>query len=71
MANAPMVYRAFFSLHGKSILGLSFLAISLVSVPRRRSYPMTIEQIVRCEISSNPSASPIHETAGTRLIVQF
>ncbi len=58
--------RFFSSLHGKSIPGLSFLAISLVSVPRRRSYPMTIEQIVRCETTSNPGASPTEKSDNTQ-----
>ena len=39
--------RFFSSLYGKAIPGLSFLAVSLVSVNRRRSYPMVMEQIVR------------------------
>ena len=49
--------RFFSSLQGKSIPGLSFLAVSIVSVKERRSYPMAIEQIVRCETSSKPAAS--------------
>ena len=45
--------RFFSSLYGKAIPGLSFLAVSLVSVNRRRSYPMVMEQIVRGTPSSN------------------
>ena len=45
--------RFFSSLYGKAIPGLSFLAVSLVSVNRRRSYPMVMEQIVRGTSSSN------------------
>ncbi len=54
--------RFFSSLHGKSIPGLSFLAISLVSVSQRRSYPMAIEQIVRCEKTSKPAAAPTKQS---------
>ena len=45
--------RFFSSLYGKAVPGLSFLAVSLVSVNRRRSYPMVMEQIVRGTSSSN------------------
>ena len=58
--------RFFSSLHGKSIPGLSFLAVSLVSVPQRRSYPMAIEQIVRCETTSNPAPSPTEQSDNTK-----
>ncbi len=44
--------RFFSSIHGKAIPSLSFLALSLVSVNERRSYPMAIEQIVRDDTSS-------------------
>ena len=46
--------RFFSSLCGKVIPGVSFLALSLVSVKQRRSYPMAMEQIVRSDASSNP-----------------
>ena len=39
--------RFFSSGHGKTIPGLAFLGLSLVSVKERRSYPMIMEQIVR------------------------
>ena len=45
--------RFFSALYSKAIPGLSFLAVSLVSVNRRRSYPMVMEQIVRGTPSSN------------------
>ena len=44
--------RFFSSTHGKTIPSLSFIALSLVSVNKRRSYPMTMEQIVRDNTSS-------------------
>ena len=53
-------------MHGKSIHGLSYLAVSLVSVSQRRSYPIAIEQIVRCETSSNPAASLTEESDDTK-----
>lgn len=46
--------RFFSSLYGKTIPSLAFLAVSLVSVNQRRSYPMVMEQIVRGTASSNP-----------------
>ncbi len=48
--------RFFSSTHGKAIPSLSFLAVSLVSVNERRSYPMAIEQIVRDDTSSTSAA---------------
>ena len=35
------------SLYGKPVPGLAFFALSLVSVQRRRSFPMRVEQVVR------------------------
>ena len=39
--------RFFSSLYGKPVPGLAFFALSLVSVQRRRSFPMRVEQVVR------------------------
>ena len=39
--------RFFASVFGKTIPGVAFLAISLLSVKQRRSYPMSMAQIVR------------------------
>lgn len=39
--------RFFSSLYGKPIAGLSFFALSLISIGERRSHPIMIEQIVR------------------------
>ena len=60
--------RFFSSLHGKSIRGLSFLAISLVNVNRQRSYPMTIEQIVRCKITSNDADAPTEKSNNAKTV---
>ena len=38
--------RFFSSLYGKSVSGLSFFALSLISVKERHSFPMSIEQTV-------------------------
>ncbi len=46
--------RFFASTYGKTIPGLAFFAVSLVSVNARRSYPMLTEQVVRDEVSSPP-----------------
>lgn len=39
--------RFFSSLYGKAVPGLSFFALSVVSIQQRRSYPLMVEQIVR------------------------
>ena len=50
--------RFFSSGHGKTIPGLAFLGLSLVSVKERHSYPMVMEQIVRSDTRSpSPPAS--------------
>ncbi len=50
--------RFFSSGHGKTIPGLAFLGLSLISVKERRSYPMLMEQIVRSDTRSpSPPAS--------------
>ena len=41
--------RCFASLYGKPVPGLSFFALSLVSVQERRSFPIRVEQVVRSE----------------------
>ena len=52
--------RFFSSGHGKTIPGLAFLGLSLVSVKQRRSYPMLMEQIVRGDTRSRslPASEP-------------
>lgn len=46
--------RFFASTYGKTIRGLAFFAVSIISVKERRSYPMLIEQVVRGETSTPP-----------------
>ncbi len=58
--------RFFSSLHGKPISGLSFLAVSLVSVKDRCSYPMMMEQIVRSNASANMDVSAIEDQENTQ-----
>ena len=41
--------RFFSSVYGKTLPGLAFFSLSLVSVKERRSYPLAMEQIVRGE----------------------
>lgn len=41
--------RFFASLYGKPVLGIAFFALSLVAVKERRSYPVSISQVVRTE----------------------
>ena len=54
--NTYGVSRFFSSTYGKTVPGLSFLSLSLVSVKDRRSYPMVMEQIVRPDDAADPSA---------------
>ena len=49
--------RFFSSIHGKPIPSLSFLSVSIVSIKKRRSYPMAIEQTIRDDTSSEPATS--------------
>src|SRR5262249_50202562 len=41
--------RFFSSLYGKPVPGLAFFTLSLVSVQKRRSFPLRIEQVVRSD----------------------
>ena len=43
------VSRFFASTYGKTLPGLSFFAVSLISVKEQRSYPMLTEQMIRAE----------------------
>ena len=46
--------RFFSSTLGKTVPGLAFFALSVISVKARRSYPMLMKQIVRSETSTPP-----------------
>jgi putative transposase len=61
--------RFFSSVYGKAIPGLSFLAVSLVSVKNRRSYPMMMEQIVRSNASANTDVSATEDQENTQKAV--
>src|SRR5215510_3327866 len=41
--------RFFASLYGKTVPGLAFFALSLVSVQARRAFPLRVEQVVRSD----------------------
>ena len=45
--------RFFSSTVGKTIRGLAFFSVSIISVRKRRSYPMLMEQVVRGEPSTS------------------
>src|SRR5262245_34223207 len=45
--HTPGLDRFFASLYGKSIPGLAFFALSLISTKERRSFPIALEQVVR------------------------
>jgi putative transposase len=51
--------RFFSSLVNKPISGLSFFALSLVSVQERHSFPILIEQVIKSDVETNsPSPTP-------------
>ena len=58
--------RFFASTYGKTIRGLAFFAVSLISVKKRRSYPMLMEQIVRGEASTPPKKATVSKTSETK-----
>lgn len=58
--------RFFASTYGKTIRGLAFFAVSIISVKQRRSYPMLMEQVVRGEALTPPKMT---ETSSKALTV--
>ena len=58
--------RFFASTYGKTLRGLAFFAVSLISVKKRRSYPMLMEQIVRGEASTTPKKATVSKTSETK-----
>jgi putative transposase len=57
--------RFFSSLYGKRVPGLCFLSLSLISVKRRTSYPVIMEQI-EPQHTDNPPAAPQKQSSGKR-----
>ena len=49
--------RFFSSLYNKPVSGLSFFTLSLVSVQRRHSYPIRIEQVIKTEAENTQQKS--------------
>jgi putative transposase len=49
--------RFFSSLYGKTVPGLGFLSLSLISVKRRTSYPIMMEQIDKQQTANPPDVS--------------
>src|SRR5215467_3858541 len=45
--HTPGLDRFFASLYGKSVPGLAFFTLSLISTRERRSFPLAVEQVVR------------------------
>lgn len=60
--------RFFSSTFGKAIPGLAFFAISIISVKKRRSYPLLMEQVVRGEGTAPPKkkVSDVSKTSETQ-----
>ena len=59
--------RFFASTHGKTIRGLAFFAVSLISVKHRRSYPMRMQQIVRRQATATPKKVDVSKTPQTQV----
>jgi putative transposase len=57
--------RFFSSLHGKTVSGLCFLSLSLLSVTRRTSYPVVIEQVDK-PAEASVQGLPEQQTCGQR-----
>ena len=57
--------RFFSSLYGKPVPGLSFFALSLISVKERRSYPMMVEQMVRTEVEKATAKTKAQQKIAT------
>ena len=51
--------RFFSSLYGKSVPGLSFFSLSLISVKQRKSYPVMMEQVVKDKADKPPQKSNV------------
>jgi putative transposase len=67
--HTPGLDRFFASLYGKPVPGLAFFALSLISIKHRRSFPITLEQVVRtaeekAATRSRATASPVKRTPG-------
>ena len=58
--------RFFASTFGKTIPGLAFFAVSLISVKKRRSYPMLMEQVVRGEAAEPPETAAVSTPSQTK-----
>jgi putative transposase len=61
--------RFFSSIYGRPVPGLAFFALSLVSVPERRSYPVLVEQRIRSEEEKRQSrakSKPNKRTSSTK-----
>ena len=55
--------RFFASTYGKTIRGLAFFGVSIISVKGRRAYPMLMEQVVRDETSPPPKKATVSKTS--------
>jgi putative transposase len=67
--HTPGLDRFFASLYGKPVPGLAFFALSLISIKHRRSFPISLEQVVRtaeekAATRSRAAASPVKRTPG-------
>ena len=51
--------RFFSSLYGKAVPGFAFFALSLISVQKRRSFPIRVEQVVRSKAEKAASQAKV------------
>src|SRR5688572_11615375 len=61
--HTPGLDRFFASLYGKSVPGLAFFTLALISTKERRSFPIAVEQVVRS--AEEKAATPSKPTKAT------
>src|SRR5919108_2156513 len=58
--------RFFASLYGKSVPGLAFFTLSLISTKQRRSFPIAVEQVVRTASEKAATQAKVAKPAAKR-----
>ena len=64
--HTPGLDRFFASLYGKSVPGLAFFTLSLISTRERRSFPLAVEQVVRTAEEKAASQAKVAQVAVKR-----
>jgi hypothetical protein len=64
--HTPGLDRFFASLYGKSVPGLAFFTLSLISTKDRRSFPLAVEQVVRTASEKAATQAKVAKPAAKR-----